>query len=179
MERVAERAGVSKALPYTHFANADDLLVAVYRREIADHRRRIRDGLSSPGHDASRAGFRAYFDTVQARQMLFSMLMTPTHTPGPLREQQLAFQDESEHYFAHRYRERLGVRDSTALIAACVMLASLQGTVRAWTKSYGSEQEIEDAFATMIDAGLRALRDAEDARGAPARRRRSPVSPRT
>ncbi len=173
MERVAERAGVSKALPYTHFANADDLAVAVYRREIADHRRRVRDGLSKPGHEASRAGFRAFFETVKARQMLFSRLMTPTHAPGTLHDQQLAYQDENEHYYAHRYRERLGVTDDTALIAACIMLASLQGTVRAWRKGYGTEQEIEDAFSTMIDGGLRALRDAERA---PATGRRARTS---
>ena len=33
MERLAEQAGVSKALPYTHFESIDHVLVSLYERE--------------------------------------------------------------------------------------------------------------------------------------------------
>lgn len=158
MEGVADRAGVSKALPYSHFANADDLLVELYRREVVDHRRRVReDGLRNPSNP-SRAAFREFFHTIQGRHVVYSVLTQPTQTPGPLRDQQLAFQRQSEQFFASRYREKLDVAESTALIAACIMLQSLGGTIRAWSRGYGSEEEIEEVFVTMIDEGLRALR---------------------
>lgn len=158
MEGVAERAGVSKALPYNHFANADDLLVELYRREVVDHRRRVREiGLNDPT-DRSRASFRAFFQTVHGHHVVHSVLTQPTQTPGPLRDQQLAFQRESEQFFADRYRERLNLPESTSLIAACIMLQSLSGTIRAWSKGYGTEEEIEEVFVTMVDEGLRALR---------------------
>ncbi len=35
MEGIAARGGVSKALPYRHFDNADDVLMALYQREMA------------------------------------------------------------------------------------------------------------------------------------------------
>jgi len=65
MERVAEWAGVSKALPYSHFDNIEDLLVALYQREAvsigrAEAQRFIDD------YFAAHPRVRAYIDRVVA-----------------------------------------------------------------------------------------------------------------
>ena len=59
---VADRAGVTRALVYKHFANKHDLLVALYRREKRRHRprhqgrgRRRRPSSSSPSCERSSA----------------------------------------------------------------------------------------------------------------------------
>ena len=45
MEGVAARAGVSKALGYRYFDNADELLLAVHDREMAELGTRVRSAL--------------------------------------------------------------------------------------------------------------------------------------
>ena len=41
MERLAVRAGVSKALPYSHFERSEDVLAELYRRETGALVRRV------------------------------------------------------------------------------------------------------------------------------------------
>lgn len=156
MERVAHEAGVSKALPYAHFDNAEDLMHALFRREMLDHGRRVVDAIEAS--DApTMAGIRAFFETLEQHQVLFSMLLHPTTTPGPLRDSQLASRSDNDAYFARRYRQGLGLPEATARTAAAIMLDSLGGTVRAWTDGYASRREIERIFTVYTDGGLRAL----------------------
>ena len=51
MERVAEHAGVSKALPYAHFENAEQLLVTLYRRASVELGEAIWQALEDAGDD--------------------------------------------------------------------------------------------------------------------------------
>src|SRR4051794_2132750 len=49
METVAERAGVSRALVYKHFANRHDLLTALYERESAHLHARLATDVEQAG----------------------------------------------------------------------------------------------------------------------------------
>lgn len=75
MEALAAAAGVSKALPYRHFANAQDVLIELYRRET---RRLAIEVLTAAeerkGDDVLRAAVGAYFDIVEERGALLNVL---------------------------------------------------------------------------------------------------------
>lgn len=182
MEGVAERAGVSKALPYAHFDNAAQLLLALFEREMLDHVQRVVDALEH-SDDPTRTGIGAFFDTLEQRHVLFSMLLQPTSTPGPLRNRQLESRSDNDRYFAKRYRNGLGLDPKTALVAGALVLDSLGGTVRAWTDGYASREEIEEVFTIYTEAGLRALAahraslDRQKARAKPTPRRAAARAP--
>jgi AcrR family transcriptional regulator len=79
MERLAESAGVSKALPYKHFDNVQHVLVALYRRETSALGRAIWRALSAAGpeDDLVRISVRTYFDELAARGPVLTALSPP------------------------------------------------------------------------------------------------------
>lgn len=76
MEGLAEAAGVSKALPYRHFANADEAVVALYRREIGNLDERVSQAAQTEqeGDRKIVAAVRAYFEFVAERGQLLGVL---------------------------------------------------------------------------------------------------------
>ena len=76
MEGVAAEAGVSKALPYRHFSNAEDALVALYRRELARLAEAIQRAVHGieGGDEILTTAIRAYFDEVADRGDLLNAL---------------------------------------------------------------------------------------------------------
>jgi AcrR family transcriptional regulator len=160
MERVAEQAGISKRILYRHFANADDLLVELFRREVVKGRAQIRDALATNSGLASRAGLRIFFQSLtDGDQVLPELLAMRTSVSGPLEEAKDAFVVEGEQYFSAKYRYHLGLSESTARIAATVVMAAMNGAIRSWDKGYGSPEEIEAVVAALIDGGLKNLAD--------------------
>jgi AcrR family transcriptional regulator len=85
MEGLAARCGASKSLPYRHFAGTDDVLVALYQRELAAveaHLRRAVDPDASV--DATiEALVRAYFELITTRGAALGVLTgTGSHIPA-------------------------------------------------------------------------------------------------
>lgn len=79
MEGLAVAAGVSKALPYRHFANAGDALLSLMTRGVAHFGRRMVaacDGIDD-GDRVIKAAIGAYFDTVAERGGLLNALAGP------------------------------------------------------------------------------------------------------
>ena len=79
MEGLADAAGVSKALPYRHFANADEALVALMNREVGHLGRTMVtacEGIDQ-GDLMITAAIGAYFDTVVHRGGLLNALAGP------------------------------------------------------------------------------------------------------
>lgn len=158
MERVAQRAGVSKVIPYRHFANADDLVVELFRREVVNNRNGVREALESNPDRSSEAGFRAFFSKwIENNYTVLDLLTQTTTVSGPLREAQEASAIESETYFSRLYQKRLGLSEKSANIAATFVLAAIRGSIRSWDQGHGSQEDIERVAVAMIDGGLRAL----------------------
>ena len=82
MERLAARAGVSKALPYKHFANSEAVLAHLYRRETEALGRAVWHALSEagPDDDLIRLAIRVYFDEVSRRGPVLAALSRPGST---------------------------------------------------------------------------------------------------
>lgn len=82
MERLAAVTGVSKALPYKHFTNADEVLAELYRRETVALGRSVWRALrdAPAGSDLVRTGVRTYFDEMVARGPVLAALSRPGTT---------------------------------------------------------------------------------------------------
>jgi AcrR family transcriptional regulator len=82
MERLAVETGVSKALPYKHFSNSDDVLAELYRRETVALGRRVWRALRNApeGSDLVRVGVHTYFDEMVARGPVLAALSLPGST---------------------------------------------------------------------------------------------------
>ncbi len=76
MEGLASAAGVSKALPYRHFANSDAALVALYRRELGRLAGVILASVEgmTEGEEILATALHAYFDQVEERGDLLNAL---------------------------------------------------------------------------------------------------------
>jgi AcrR family transcriptional regulator len=165
MERVAEHSGISKRILYRHFANADQLLAELFRREVVRSRAQIRDAIETNPGLASRAGLRTLFQSLtEGDHVLPELLALRSSVSGPLEEAKEAFLVEGEQYFSATYRDHLGLSETTARIAATVVMAAMSGAMRSWDKAYGSPEEIEAVVAALIDGGLKNLADLADRR---------------
>jgi AcrR family transcriptional regulator len=76
MEAVKEHAGVSRGLTYTHFVNAEELVFALYEREMTELERRLdaMDATSRTFDERVRLATRTYFDFVADRGGLLATL---------------------------------------------------------------------------------------------------------
>jgi len=90
---LAQSLGVSRAAPYRHFADREDLLAAVAVQGFDDLNAAYETALASPGDGRARlyALNRAYFDFAVRRPgmhrlMFDSGLLTRAHPPAALRE---------------------------------------------------------------------------------------------
>jgi AcrR family transcriptional regulator len=150
MERLAAEAGVSKALPYKHFANSEEVLVELYRREsIALGRhvwRSLRD--APPASDLVRVGVRAYFDQMVESGPVLAALSQPGSTISAAADPGRAgvvFEVEVLTRFH-------GVpRDRAKLIAGMVQ-GAVVGAAATYHARRGTREELEDRLVAMIGA---------------------------
>lgn len=152
MERVAEWAGVSKALPYAHFDNSDDMLVALYQRVVGTLGDRIITALESAATDDDLVAVlvEAYLDTV----VDLGPVLGAVTAPGSLTVELADDGRRVGPQFAARVlRDHFGVPADRARAAAPVILAALTGAVRAWADGEADR----DAATEMSTAVLRAL----------------------
>ncbi len=129
MEALAARAGVSKALPYRHFDNADDALVALYHRELDDLAQRIASAVRSvePGDATIRAAVHAYFDAVAARGAVLARL-AGAGSPVP----DLAGGREAPQGVAQLLTAAYGIRGRRVVVLASVVTAAVTAASDAW-----------------------------------------------
>ena len=154
MEGLAERAGVSKALPYQHFDNAGAVLIALYGREIALLGRRVYeavDGVADP-EERVRAAIHAYFDVVTERGRVLG-----------------AFTGSGSDVAAEAdHGARTGVEFVTALLIkpfgfsgrrarmlASMFLGTLAGATDSWAHGDAGRRSTEAVLASVIIGGLR------------------------
>ncbi len=132
MEGLAAAAGVSKALPYRHFANAEAALVALHDRELGRLAQRILDAVAAadPGDAMLRAAIAAYFDDVEERGDLLNVL---AGAGSPLPEIAAGGLRPAPTYVAQLLTRAYGVRGRKALVLA----ALLAGLVTAGSDAVG------------------------------------------
>jgi AcrR family transcriptional regulator len=164
MEGLADRAGVSKALPYQHFDNAPDVLVALYRREIGWLGGRVVAAVADTADPAARvrAAIHAYFDAVVERGAVLGALSNPA--TGVAAEAD-GGQRVGVEFVAELVVEPFGFSGRRARMLASMLLGMLFGAVDSWAHEDGGRHRIEHTVSALIVAALREAHAAERSDG--------------
>ena len=159
MEGVAARAGVSKALGYRYFDNADELLLAVHDREMTELASRVRAALrSAPTFEAGiRASLTAWLDRLAERGAVITMIMQAGPVSGPVRERSRRMHATVSEFYGHRAAETYGIDGRTATAAASILLTGLDGLIDCWVNRGMRRRELVDIYTTMCTGAFEAL----------------------
>jgi AcrR family transcriptional regulator len=150
MERIAEWAGVSKALPYAHFDNVEGLLAALYAREWVAIGREIVDALDAadPEDDLATVRVRAYFDAIARRAPVIQALTAP----GSTIPRHADPDGEGSRYSARLLYRYHGVDKQRALAVSGIVQGALFGATTSWLHGLAERDVVEEALAAVIRA---------------------------
>ncbi len=167
MEGLAARAGVSKALPYSHFDNAEGVVAALRARELAAFAEHILvavEGVDDP-NDAIRSAVHAYFDVVTERGHVLRHLtaLEPSQDTGAPRA--------STEFVAELVQRLFGLRRKRARLAAEMIQATLLGGVTSLVHGDASRTVVEEVASVAVLAIVRAAANGGAAIRPPVRRR--------
>jgi AcrR family transcriptional regulator len=152
MERLAERAGVSKAVPYRHFDDADAVLVALYRRETGRLGVAVVEALRAApaGADPVLVGVRAYLDALVPRRALVSVLSSPGRAVPGVADPD----DVATRFTAGVLRDFHGLDRERARVVAGMVQGAIAGAAGTFVAGIASRHDVEDALVTMLRAVL-------------------------
>jgi len=165
MERLAERAAVSKGLGYAYFRDAEGVLLALWDREVDAVYRRVEAGLDRG--DSFEAGlaaaFSAYLDVVAERGDLLGRLRarfgSQARPPRPIARRVRAFLA----FWAKRIGEATGADRPTAYALAGMMVSAGDAAATSWRAGALTREEVERLCVGFQVGGLRAVVDAAHA----------------
>jgi AcrR family transcriptional regulator len=171
MEGVAARAGVSKALGYRYFDNADQLLLALHNREMTEMGHRIRAALAgATGFEAQvRASLAAWLDLLGERGAVIATVMAVRPVSGPVDDASRTVHAAVSEFYGTMAVEAFDISPNLAAVAASIMLAGLDGLVDCWVSRRMPRRELVDTYTTMCVAAFGALADEPPMIGAPRR----------
>lgn len=154
MEGLAERAGVSKALPYQHFDNANAVLVALYGREIGLLGRRVYEavnGVAEPEERVFRA-IHAYFDVVAERGRVLGAF---TGTGSNVAAEADGGARTGVAFVAELLVKPFGFSGSQRRALASMFLGTLGGATDSWAHGDMGRERAIRLLTTVIVGGLR------------------------
>jgi len=183
MEGVAARAGVSKTLGYRYFDNADQLLVAVHRREMAEMGHRVRSAIAGVNgfEPQVRASLAAWLDLLAERGPVIASILAVRPVSSPVDEASRSVHAAVSEFYGSLAAEAYDISPRVATVAASILLAGLEGLVDCWLSRRMPRRELIDTYTTMCIAAFAALADDPPVIGAPtgaARVHRVRVRPR-
>ena len=160
MEGLAARAGVSKALPYKFFANRDEVLVALYDRELAVLEARIKAAVAGVEGFVPRltATVESWLDGVASAGVLLGVLYTHPGLAGPVEERR----EESSRYLAESWggaaAEEFGIDRRRAERLIEVAIAGSLALVGPWLRADPERRrELVDDFVGFVAGGILAV----------------------
>ena len=161
METVAERAGVSRPLLYKHFANRQELLTAVYRRESAHLDATIRGqlGRAHSLEDKLRALIQSALAAQATRGATFAALATNGLDSPERLDVQRSDHRETLRHFTKVAMTEIGLDRATATTAMTVALSTVLIMLNEFRQrpTAGYAAHLADVYVSMIMGGLRAL----------------------
>lgn len=158
IENVAERAGVSRPLVYKHFANRDELLAAVYRRESKLLHREIAAAVEAA--DALDGKLRAFIGGAlhaeAKRGATFAALRSAGVRNDELRDEQRNRDRTTVRYFASLAQHEYGIDPYEAREALSVILGAMTSVLAQWRRRPTPEHAtiLEDIYVRLAVGGL-------------------------
>jgi len=159
MEGVAARAGVSKALGYRYFTNRDDLLMALFDREMAILDRRIGDAVASADNfeDGLRAIVVAWLELIVERGRLLGSLQQSKLIEGPVEQRRMDRQEGIDKFFAHLITSEYDLERDDAMLVAATLVSGSEGAMRIWIDQGWSRSKIADRYVRLSLGAIQAL----------------------
>ena len=154
MEGLAERAGVSKALPYQHFDNAGAVLIALYAREIGLLGRRVYEAVDGIADPEARVGaaIHAYFDVVAERGRVLGAFTGSGSNVAAEADQGARTGVE---FVTALLIKPFGFTGRRARMLASIFLGTLAGATDSWAHGDGGREGTEKTVTAFMVAGLR------------------------
>lgn len=152
MERLAEEAGVSKALPYAHFDNIEHALVVLYRRESVALGTFIWNALeeASADSDLFRVHISAYFSGLERTNDLIGVLTTPGSTI-PLKADP---RQDGPRFSARVLRHFHGVDPAVAPVLGGAVNAAVLSAGNTWRCGVAPRSVCEDMAVHLLRAAV-------------------------
>ena len=164
MERVAAVAGVSKPVVYSHFANADEVLAAVARREFRRLDAAVAERLTeaSTFEERLEAMIGPYLDAFLARRSLFRRLARESGTDHGRGEAGAARVVGVIGFITEEIVREFGLSKADAGMAAATLYGGFEA-VSTYTRLTRSRREdLERVFFAIVTGGLRELAGRQD-----------------
>jgi AcrR family transcriptional regulator len=166
MEVVAERCGVSRPLVYKHFANRDELLGELYRREA----RRLDADLAAEVaaaetvEDMFRALIHGALRAADERGHLFAALRAAGGSSRQLRSEQRTRDDRTFRAFARRAVEERGLDPRLGPPAISLLLSLIDPVLAQWRHDPRPERAalLEESYLAIVSSTLQELADHPD-----------------
>jgi len=159
MEGLAVSAGVSKGLGYKHFANSDQLLVALYEREMRVFDRRANEATTAvvPFEEKLHGLLDAMFDVVAERGALLGRLLQPSAGETPLAARQAQRSDAVVRFFGGIIAEQFDITPELARSAAKLLLAAANAAFGEWINRRMSRRTAAELVVRLTMGGLAEL----------------------
>jgi AcrR family transcriptional regulator len=169
MERVAERAAVSKGLGYAYFRDVAELAALLWDREVAEVYRRVEAAVDAA--DSLEEGLRravgAYFDVISERGALLGALQA--HFGGSSMERGSRRRVRAFLGFWARQLQRAApLGPGVALALAGMMVSAADAGARSWGGGLLGRAEAERLCVRFLVEGFRGARP-RTAQGPPGR----------
>jgi AcrR family transcriptional regulator len=158
MERLAERAAVSKGLGYAYFNHTEDVLLSLWDREVGEVYRRIEEatrGAATFEEVAGRA-VKAYFDVLSERGALLGSLQAQL-THGRLEKRIANRVRDFVSFWRHQLATFLPLEPRTATAVAAMVPAAADACARVWQAGAISRAAAEALACTFVLGGARAV----------------------
>ncbi|MDQ6947259.1 MAG: TetR/AcrR family transcriptional regulator [Actinomycetota bacterium] len=159
MERLAERAGVSKPVVYDHFANRTQLVLAVLARTWAEIDTEIAARAAASATPAERilGTFQALLDSGARQGPNVRALVDSVSADPEVEQARRARWREKEATFAAGLERNLGMAPATAAAAAATLQAAMFGAVAHARSSPEAAKVAADVYTTTVLATLGVL----------------------
>jgi AcrR family transcriptional regulator len=155
MERLAERANVSKGLGYAYFKDADEVALSLWDREVAQVYERVEEatGGAADFEEGLRQAVAVYFDVVAKRGELLGTLRSHFGSRGErrIRRRVRHFLD----FWSQRVQQALPVEPDAATALAAMMLSAADACVQSWGAGLVERREAERLCVEFMAAGIR------------------------
>jgi AcrR family transcriptional regulator len=161
MEAVAERASVSRPLVYKHFANRDELLAALYRRESTVVHEQLSDEVSGSKtvEEMFRTLIRGSFRTAAERGHLFAVLRSGGWTRD-IRTAQRSRDRDTVRAFSARAARQYGLERRQVAPATAVLLGAIDAVLAQWRlrPTQDNARDLESVYMAMVTGVYAALK---------------------
>lgn len=158
MDAVASHAGVSRPLVYKHFANRDDLVVALFRRESASFDAEVASALGGvTGLDAVvRTSAEAIVEGFGRRRRALGPLLQGDSIDPALRMAQRERIGRNNRWYRDLVVTECGIAPERAQVAVTVMFGGLVALISNGIARLGDAEraQVVDAYVDMVMGGL-------------------------